>query len=82
MLQSTGAQSQRTTEQPAPQSEGISSSVLSLFYCPAFTYIHDYWKTIALTRHIYIAYIAHLIFDIYIDGFQLMMVQLDDFSTL
>ena len=29
---------------PAPQFEGISSSVLSLFYCPAFTSIHDHWK--------------------------------------
>ena len=29
---------------PAPQFEGISSSVLSLFYCPALTSIYDYWK--------------------------------------
>ena len=29
---------------PAPQFEGINSSVLSLFYCPAHTSIHDYWK--------------------------------------
>ena len=29
---------------PAPQFEGINSLVLSLFYCPAFTFIHDYWK--------------------------------------
>ena len=27
---------------PTPQFEGISSSVLSLFYCLAFTSIHDY----------------------------------------
>ena len=27
-----------------PQFEGISSSVLSIFYCPAFTSLHDYWK--------------------------------------
>ena len=30
---------------PAPQVKGISSSVLSLFYCPALTSIHDYWKS-------------------------------------
>ena len=28
----------------APQFEGIVSSVVSLFYCPALTSIHDYWK--------------------------------------
>ena len=26
------------------QFEGISSSVLSFFYCPALTFVHDYWK--------------------------------------
>ena len=29
---------------PAPQYEGISSLVLSLFYYPALTPVHDYWK--------------------------------------
>ena len=29
---------------PAPQLEGISSSALSLFYCPALTSVHNYWK--------------------------------------
>ena len=28
----------------APQFEGIISSAVSLFYCPALTSIHDYWK--------------------------------------
>ena len=28
----------------ALQLEGINSSVLILFYCPALTFIHDYWK--------------------------------------
>ena len=28
----------------APQFDGISSSVLSLFYCTALTSVHDYWK--------------------------------------
>ena len=30
---------------PTPQFKGINSSVLSLFYCPALTYIHDHWKS-------------------------------------
>ena len=29
---------------PTPQFERISSLVLSLFYCPALSSIHDYWK--------------------------------------
>ena len=29
---------------PTPQFEGINLSALSLFYCPALTYVHDYWK--------------------------------------
>ena len=28
----------------APQLKGVNSSVLILFYCPALTSIHDYWK--------------------------------------
>ena len=28
---------------PTPQLKGINSSMLSLFYGPAFTFIHDYW---------------------------------------
>ena len=29
---------------PAPQSESINSSVLSLLYGPTLTFTHDYWK--------------------------------------
>ena len=29
---------------PAPQIEDINSLVLSLFYCPALTSIHDFWR--------------------------------------
>ena len=29
---------------PAPEIKGINSSVLSLFYGPALTSVHDYWK--------------------------------------
>ena len=34
---------------PAPRSESINFSRLSLLYGPTLTSIHDYWKTIALT---------------------------------
>ena len=33
-----------------PQFESISSSMLSLFYGPTLTSIHDYWKSISLTK--------------------------------
>ena len=32
-----------------PQFEGISSSVLSLLYRPALTFIYNYWNTVDLT---------------------------------
>ena len=64
MLQPMGSQSQRANEQPppAPQFEGISSLVLSLFYCPAFTDIHDYWKAIALTIQTFVDKLMSLLF--------------------
>ena len=34
----------------APQFKSINSSALSFLYGPTLTYIHDYWKTIALSR--------------------------------
>ena len=33
---------------PIPQFEGINSSAFSLFYCPALTSVHDYWKNHSL----------------------------------
>ena len=35
---------------PTPQFKNINSSMLSLLYSPTLTSIHDYWKTIALTK--------------------------------
>ena len=35
---------------PTPQFKSINSSALSFLYNPTLTSIHDYWKTIALTR--------------------------------
>ena len=40
----TGWISVQQESSPAPQFEGINSSALNLFYCPAFTSVHDYWK--------------------------------------
>ena len=38
----------------APQLKGINSSVLSLFYCLYLTSLHDYWKTVTLTRRTFV----------------------------
>ena len=35
---------------PTPQFKSISSLALSFLYSPTLTSIHDYWKTIALSR--------------------------------
>ena len=47
-----------------PQSKGINSSVLSLLYGPLLTSIHDYWKTIALTRWTFVSKVMSLLFNI------------------
>ena len=39
---------------PIPQFKSINSSVLSFPYSPTLTSIHDYWKTIALTRQTFV----------------------------
>ena len=46
-----------------PQFKSISSSVLSLLYSPAITSIHDYWKTIALTRKTFVNKVMSLLFN-------------------
>ena len=45
------------------QFKSINSSVLSLFYGPTLTTIHDYWKTIALTRWSFISKVMSLLFN-------------------
>ena len=37
--------------------------MLSLFYCPALTSIHDYWKTKALTRQTFVGKVMTLLFN-------------------
>ena len=39
---------------PASQFKSINSSALSFLYSPTLTFIHDYWKTIALTRSTFV----------------------------
>ena len=39
---------------PTLQFKSINSLVLSFLYSPTTTYIHDYWKTIALTRRTFV----------------------------
>ena len=45
-------------------SRASSSSVLSLLYGPALTSIHDYWKTIALSRQTFVSNVVSLLFNI------------------
>ena len=45
---------------PVPQFETINSSALSLLYSPTLTSIHDHWKTIALTRWIFVGKVMSL----------------------
>ena len=39
---------------PTPQFKSINSSALSFLYSPTLTSIHDYWKSIALTRQTFV----------------------------
>ena len=41
---------------PPPQFENINSLVLSFIYGPMLTSVHDYWKTVALTIWLLLAY--------------------------
>ena len=49
---------------PIPQFKSINSSVLSFLYSPNLTSIHDYWKTIALTRWIFVDKLMSLLFNV------------------
>ena len=48
---------------PTPQFKSINSSALSFFYSPTLTYIHDYWKTIVLTRQTFVGKVMSLLFN-------------------
>ena len=47
-----------------PQFKSINSSVLSFLYGPTLTFIHDYGKTIALTRQTFVGKVISLLFNI------------------
>ena len=49
---------------PTPQFKSINSWALSFLYDPTFTSIHDYWKTLVLTRQIFVGQVMSLLFNI------------------
>ena len=46
-----------------PQFKSINSSVLSFLYSQTLKSIHDYWKTIALTRWTFVGKVMSLLFN-------------------
>ena len=48
---------------PTPQSKSINSLALNFLYSPTLTSIHDYWKTIALTRQTFVGKVMSLLFN-------------------
>ena len=48
---------------PTPQFKSTNSSALSFLYSPTLTSIHDYWKTIALTRWTFVGKVTSLLFN-------------------
>ena len=48
---------------PATQFKSITSSALSLLYGPTLTFIHDYWKTIALTIWTFVCKVMSLFYN-------------------
>ena len=48
---------------PTPQFKSINSSALNFLYSPNLTTIHDYWKTIALTRQTFVGKVMSLLFN-------------------
>ena len=49
---------------PTPQFKSINSSALSFLHSPTLTAIHDYWKTIALTRQNFVGKVMSLLLNI------------------
>ena len=48
---------------PKPQFKSINSSVFSFLYSPTLTSIHEYRKTIALTRRTFVGKVVSLLFN-------------------
>ena len=49
---------------PTPQFKSINSSELSFLYSPTLTSVHDYWKTITLTRQTFVRKVMSLLFNV------------------
>ena len=47
---------------PTPPFKSIDSSALSFLYAPTLTSMHDFWKTIALTRRTFVGKVMCLLF--------------------
>ena len=47
---------------PAPQFKSLNSLALSFLYSPTLTSVHDYWKTIALTKWTFVGKVMSLLF--------------------
>ena len=48
---------------PTQKFKSISSLTLSFLYGPTLTSVHDYWKTIALTRQTFVGKVMSLLFN-------------------
>ena len=48
---------------PIPQFKSMNFLTLSFFYGPTLTFIHDYWKTIALTTGTFVGKVMSLLFN-------------------
>ena len=48
---------------PTPQFQSFDSLVLSFLYSPTLTTIHDYWKSIALTKWTFVGKVMSLLFN-------------------
>ena len=54
--------SPRDSQESSP-TKSISSSALSLLYGPTLIFVHDYWKTIALTIQAFVVKVMSLLFN-------------------
>ena len=48
---------------PTPQFESLNSSILGLLYDPTLTFIHDYWKIMALISWTFVLKVMSLLFN-------------------
>ena len=63
MVRAHGSPRDFQESSPTPQFKSISSSVLRFLHSPTLTFIHDYWKTIALTRWTFVGKVMSLLFN-------------------